>query len=699
MTAAATESGDCFCPTPRERAAVERVLLSIRQRWSDDRRTFDRDPYGTADRLLGQLVPAAGDRRQHLIDHVVSRAMDARQSELWEVSNRSRWKIILPESCDCDGRPDDLVLAPLERRITNVHPRHLYPIRVLVRHQFLGVRPYRPARTDSWKVAASIGTALPIALGVAALVWGGLFRSWLVVAGTLGLAMACALGAAYWAARSTASDHHALDSGPGDPGDYRDSFAAPPSASDAAVWMAERATYLVMLGITVVGPALAVYHGTDLSTYLRFAPSGAKVVQPPGITRDVVLHQVVGRALQLVYCSVVSMLPALLYFMFDRQRLSSLRESWIRHLFHLNPHVWTVSEIEAAYGSRLDEALGGGGMSSRLVGGRRLPIVVATILITLGWTLMLLDTKVNGPGAGDEPYLDLLMPEPTLAGMAFLGTYFFTLQFILRSFIRGDLRPKSYSTIAVRVVAGVTVAYLVGIVVPKTANNGWLLVAAFFAGYVPDTVLRRIANLAKVPPLAGLAAAVTSEMDGNERDLNLIAGMDIYAKTKLFSEGITNVESLAHTDPIDLMVRTRFPAGELIEWIDQALLLLHAPASAVAPLATRGIRTATSLNTLCGAPQPGQPSPPCEQRAALEPLFPAGTLDTVLRNLGREPVLLNLLAWRESTRVGLGQELPGCITDPRWDKPYVDDSAIRSVSGRFDIRRRPRPAPVRTVSG
>lgn len=615
--------------------------------------------------------------------------MDARQSELWEVSNRSRWKIILPESCDCDGQPDDLVLAPLERRITNVHPRHLYRIRVLVRHQFLGVRPYRPVRTDGWKVAASIATALPIVLGVAALVWGDRFRSGLVVAGTLGLAAACALVAAYWAARSTASDHHALDTGPGDPGAYRDSFAAPPSASDAAVWLAERATYLVMLGITVVGPALALYHGTDLSTYLRFAPSGAKVVQPAGDTRDIVLHQVVGRALQLVYCSVVSMLPALLYFMFDRQRLSSLRESWIRHLFHLNPHIWTVSEIEAAYGSRLDEALGGGGMSSRLVGGRRLPIVVATILITLGWTLMLLDTKVTGPGAPDGAYLDLLMPTATLAGMAFLGTYFFTLQFILRSFIRGDLRPKSYSTIAVRVVAGVTVAYLVGIVAPAATDNGWLLVTAFFAGYVPDTVLRRIANLVRVPPLAGLAAAVTSDMDGNERDLKLISGMDIYAKTKLFSEGITNVESLAHTDPIDLMVRTRFPAGELIEWVDQALLLLHVPAATVAPLAMRGIRTATSLHTLCGEPEADERCESCEQRAALEPLFPAGTLDTVLRNIGQEPVLENLLAWRVSTRVGLGQELPGCIADPRWDKPYVDDSSIRSVTGRFDLRRRP----------
>ncbi len=686
MTAPAPEPADCFRPTLGERIAVDHVLRRLRSRWSADRRSFDRDPYGTVQRLVAGLGPLAGDRRPELTEHVLSRAWDARRSDLWEVSNRSRWKIVLPELWDTDGQPDDLVLAPLERRITNVHPRHLYPIRVLVRHQLLGVRPYRPARTDSWKVAASVGTGLPLVVALAAVVWGGPVRSLPVVLSTVALVVVCALVTLVGAASSATSDHHAPDSGPGDPGEYRDSFAAPPSASDASLWLAERATYFVMLGITVVGPALALYYGTDLSSFLRFPPSGIKVLVPDGLTRSQGLQQVVGRALQLVYCSVVSMLPALLYFMFDRQRLSSQRESWVRHLFHLNPHIWTVSEIEAAYGSRLDEALGGGGMRSRLVGGRRLPIVVATILVTLGWTLMLLDTKVKGPDAPDGAYLDLLMPKPTLAGMAFLGTYFFTLQFILRSFIRGDLRPKSYSTIAVRVVAGVTVAYLVGILTGSANDHTALLVAAFFAGYVPDTVLRRIANMAKLVPLPGLSSAVASEMDGNERDLKLISGMDIYAKTKLISEGITNVETLAHTDPIDLLVRTRFPAGELIEWIDQALLLLHVPATAVKPLADQGIRTATSLFTLCEQ---------CDPRGGLERLFQSGSLATVLKNIGQEPVLGNLLAWRESTKVGLGQEVPRCITDPGWDQPFVDRSSIRSASGRrFDLRRRPCPSPV-----
>ena len=330
---------------------------------------------------------------------------------------------------------------------------------------------------------------------------------------------------------------------------------------------------------------------------------------------------------------------------------------------------------------------------------------MATILFTLGWTLLLLDTKINGYSTTDraEPYLQLLMPDPTLAGMAFLGSYFFALQFILRSFIRGDLRPKSYSTIAARVVAGVTVAYVVG-VVASAQKNETLLVVAFFAGYVPDTVLRRVANLAN-----DFVPALGRDLDANELDLKEISGMDIYAKTKLFSEGITNVETLAHTDPIDLLARTRFPAAELIDWIDQAILLIHLPrcttrntargkgkvkrrrkATVALDLSCLGVRTATNLVFLMKE---------CDYQPLLRRHFGAEadeveiSLRGVLWNLEQEPVLLNLQAWRASTTVGLGQELPELLRDPavrgtEWDQPWIDRVSIRSRHRRFDLRNR-----------
>lgn len=695
-----------FSPNVEERVAIDRVLVRCRRRWRG-RRAFARDPRGHVVALLDSLGPPSlrsdPDRHHELVNHVLELAWDAHQSELWEVENRSRWKIVLREEADQDGDglPDDLVLAPLERRISNVHPRHLYPIRLLVRHQFLGVRPYRPSGNGLWKFMATAAALLPLILGLAALLWGDWFRSTTALIGTAALAGAAGALAGFGAWKSAQRDYLVPDGGPSDPGAYRDSFATPPLSSDAGLWLAERAAYLLMFAVTVLGPALALYLGTDLSQYLRFSPRGMEVLTTAQGGRATAQQEIVGRSLQLVYCSVVSMLPALLYFTFDRQKLSSQRESWIRHLFHLNPHIWTVSEIEAAYGSRLDEALGGGGIGGRLVGGRRMPIVVATILFTLGWTLLLLDTEVRGFPRTDtaKPYLDLLMPSPTVAGMAFLGSYFFALQFILRSFIRGDLRPKSYSTIAARVVAGVTVAYLVGIVFDAPTAKILLLVA-FLAGYVPDTVLRRVANLAK-----DLGPSVGREMDGNELDLRVISGMDIYAKTKLISEGITNVEALAHTDPIDLLARTRFPAAELIDWIDQAVLLIHLPRCAQAgarkgrrrgraktgvekDLACVGIRTATNILNLCEE---------CGQEDFVSERIPGGrpVLTAVLQNLKQESVLVNLRAWRASTQVGLGQEVPGFLREHAvgpdgqdWDQPYVDKVAIRSVQRQFDLRHR-----------
>jgi hypothetical protein len=663
--------------------------------------------------IIDNVCPGQPDQPERLVEHLISRAWDARQSELWEVENRSRWRVVLRESpqADVDHQPDDLVLAPLERRVTNVHPRRLYPIRLLVRHQILGVHPCGTPRFGiAWKLAATLATALLTAYAAVSLVWGQGARRSSVASIVLGLA-AIGYAVSTWGAwRSATKDRRLPDGGPGDPGEYRDSFASPPSASEAGLWFAERASFLAMLAITVVGPALALFYGTDLSSYLRFANQGVEVIVSADADRGTALHQVVGRCLQLIYCSVLSMLPALLYYMFDRQRLSSQRESWTRHLFHLNPHIWTVSEIEAAYGSRLDEALGGVGLRGRLIGGRRLPILVATIIITLGWTLLLLDTEVVGPTGERRPYLDLLAPTPTLAGMAFVGSYFFVLQFILRSFIRGDLRPKSYSTIAARVIAGVTVSYLVSVVAPAIKDNAVLLVVAFFAGYVPDTVLRRIANVART-----FDPGIPHVLDANEHDLDAICGMDIYSKTKLISEGITNVETLAHTDPIDLIVRTRFPVSELIDWIDQAVLIAHLPPCPSAGanksrnrrvtsgvgnrLASVGIRTATSLKQVCNeeVPPPG-----------LVEIFGPGptgalALGNVLDNLEQEPVLRNIMAWRQSARYGLGQEPPpfmacdGTVSEAALARSqlFVDRRALRL--GRMRLRLRDRtvqqPAP------
>ena len=74
--------------------------------------------------------------------------------------------------------------------------------------------------------------------------------------------------------------------------------------------------------------------------------------------------------------SAASLLPALLYFLFDRQQLRTLREQFERHMFRLDPAVDTLSDVRAKYGTLLGETYGaatgrGRGRAAARAGARR----------------------------------------------------------------------------------------------------------------------------------------------------------------------------------------------------------------------------------------------------------------------------------------------------------------------------------------
>jgi hypothetical protein len=82
-------------------------------------------------------------------------------------------------------------------------------------------------------------------------------------------------------------------------------------------------------------------------------------------------------------------------------------------------------------------------------------------------------------------------------------------------------------------------------------------------------------------------------------------GIDLYDRARLETEGVTNIESLAHHDLVDLMLQTRIPVPRLVDWTDQAILYLHLGLAgderdekgrtALEVLRRHGIRTATDL--------------------------------------------------------------------------------------------------------
>jgi hypothetical protein len=185
------------------------------------------------------------------------------------------------------------------------------------------------------------------------------------------------------------------------------------------------------------------------------------------------------------------------------------------------------------------------------------------------------------------------LDQPSLITFAFLGVYFFALQLVWQGDVRADLRPKTYTTIAVRVLVVVVVAWLIDATTGASENLEPLYLLAFAAGFVPDQVLHLLWE--KVLPR--LSRFVDQ---GRQQQLTELEGINLYERTRLGEESITSVEALAHHDLLDLFIKTRIAAEWLMDWVDQAILVICLSADKTKPtfrdaLRKVGIRTASEL--------------------------------------------------------------------------------------------------------
>jgi hypothetical protein len=362
--------------------------------------------------------------------------------------------------------------------------------------------------------------------------------------------------------------------------------------------------------IVLAFPAAFLYFGANVSRLYH-----AALDNPGADPQAVRLHE--AAAEKLVDLAIVglcivgaSVLPIVLYFVFDKVKLRTLRERFNREVFRLDPGVLTLDDVQAKYGQVIDEVYGRRS-DNRLLPGARSPILLAAAVITVGWSVALLDTLVQHRAdvVGSAPLTTLLAPAPSAATYAFLGSYFYALNAVLRGYVRGDLRPKTYAEVAGRIVGVVVLAFVLERLTGALGGESGsapLLVLAFMAGIVPDTVLVRLQEavqrvFGRSRILARLAKTYESQ------PLTDIEGIDIYDRARLGSEGVTNVEGLAHHDLVDLLLRTRIPATRLVDWVDQAILRLHCefegddrgsahPSDSLYErLRRHGIRTATDL--------------------------------------------------------------------------------------------------------
>jgi hypothetical protein len=376
---------------------------------------------------------------------------------------------------------------------------------------------------------------------------------------------------------------------------------------------AEVAVLIVAIVVSVIGLGVAIHLTSQLNDLLPIDYGALLRLDNP--FRDVnelarnspaFWQLLVGHVAQWILVSVAALAPAAMYFQFDRQRLAAIRWRWIHEVFRLDPTVRTVSDIEAKYGSRMEPSFGDLGSDSglRLTSGRRSPVIVATILLALGWFLIISATRVpdlielpigevatetgddtqlvwpqtgSGDAGGREgtataedggpfPASTFFRPTLSLVGYAFLGAYVFTLLHVIRGYQRRDLHPKTYNTVVVRVL----VAYALALVIGVVAGGPRAQVLLFFVGFTPQSALVWLKE--KLSKGSGAWRLVPLQEPAPLTD---IEGIDLYDRTRLAEEGINNIEALAHADIVELMSSTRIAAAQLVDWTDQAILYLR----------------------------------------------------------------------------------------------------------------------------
>lgn len=369
-------------------------------------------------------------------------------------------------------------------------------------------------------------------------------------------------------------------------------------------------------------------------------------------------------ALRSVFLAVVCLLPALIYYLFIATRKISLLNDYFINLDRLGllePRCAStvdggasedeariecrvrllnyLQKFEALYGpvprgfkDTIIEASnplsvladprwrtsGSSGIVQIFTAETAIPVILASVLVALGWLLAL-------PPVGPDPAIygqDVLQKrgfwtmffdineEPIT--YAFLGAYFFSLQMLFRRYVREDLRKTAYVAISLRIILA-----LIGTWATVTAIKavGWaqadslsLAVLGFVIGVFPRVAWQFIQGFTKtiLSKFKFGASAVLPSLE-SRLPVSDLDGLTVWHESRLEEQDIENIHNMATAEIVDLMIATRFPPDRIIDWVDQAILYTHLGppqsesekkgdgSSRREKLRLHGIRTATSL--------------------------------------------------------------------------------------------------------
>jgi hypothetical protein len=147
----------------------------------------------------------------------------------------------------------------------------------------------------------------------------------------------------------------------------------------------------------------------------------------------------------------------------------------------------------------------------------------------------------------------------------FVGVYLFNLGNFIRRLYLGDLNEQVFWGAINRFWLSIGLSLVLQKAnFPLASQPGIFFSIGFLANIVLDWVLD-----------GTLKALNFNQPSSQDLPLRMVKGINIWKAYRLEEEGIENVQNLATADVTELTVRTHYNFRTLIDWIDQALLLVR----------------------------------------------------------------------------------------------------------------------------
>jgi hypothetical protein len=232
------------------------------------------------------------------------------------------------------------------------------------------------------------------------------------------------------------------------------------------------------------------------------------------------------------------------------------------------------------------------------------PATLVTILSGIGWFLTFSRAY---PSFTAVPGAPTFLPDFFAYG--FVGAWLAGLLTIFDEFRKLNLDPPIYYSVTYRLLFSSTAAYLIG----KPLPSGFTPLIAFGIGLFPIENTWRF-----VTDKVALWLGVDRPEPQTGIELANIQGLeDKPNRQKLLDIGISTVQGLATSDPLQLFLHTTFPLRTVVDMIDKAILYLYI-GDTVKDLRQRGINGAIELVALARLAE----KKPAYARAGTAPLSP-----------------------------------------------------------------------------